>query len=194
MIEMLLGYARVSTLEQNLDRQIDALVNAGVDPRMIYQEKITGTKLQRPELNRLLEDLQPGDVLIIPDLTRISRSTKDLLMLVENVREKKASIKSLKDTWLDTTSDNPYNQFLLTVMSGISQLERDLVVQRTKEGLASAKARGRKGGRPSCPNEKKDTVRILAENGMRIVDIVRETGLSRSTVNRILKENSQSHK
>ncbi len=91
---MLLGYARVSTLEQNLDRQIDALVNAGVDPRMIYQEKITGTKLQRPELNRLLEDLQPGDVLIIPDLTRISRSTKDLLMLVENVREKKASIKS----------------------------------------------------------------------------------------------------
>ena len=180
---MLLGYARVSTLEQNLDRQIDALVNAGVDPRMIYQEKITGTKLQRPELNRLLEDLQPGDVLIIPDLTRISRSTKDLLMIVEKVREKKASIKSLKDTWLDTTSDNPYNQFLLTVMSGISQLERDLVVQRTKEGLASA--------RPSCPNAKKDTVRILAENGMRIVDIVHETGLSRSTVNRILKEDSQ---
>ena len=89
MIEMLLGYARVSTLEQNLDRQIDALVNAGVDPRMIYQEKITGTKLQRPELNQLLEDLQPGDVLIIPDLTRISRSTKDLLMIVEKVREKK---------------------------------------------------------------------------------------------------------
>lgn len=86
---MLLGYARVSTLEQNLDRQIDALVNAGVDPRMIYQEKITGTKLQRPELNQLLEDLQPGDVLIIPDLTRISRSTKDLLMIVEKVREKK---------------------------------------------------------------------------------------------------------
>lgn len=190
---MLLGYARVSTLEQNLDRQIDALINAGVDPRMIYQEKITGTKLQRPELNRLLEDLQPGDVLIIPDLTRISRSTKDLLMIVEKVREKNASIKSLKDTWLDTTSDNPYNQFLLTVMSGISQLERDLVVQRTKEGLASAKARGRKGGRPSCPNAKKETVRILAKNGMRIVDIVRETGLSRSTVNRILKEASQRH-
>ncbi len=105
MIDMLLGYARVSTLEQNLDRQIDALVNAGMDPRMIYQEKITGTKLQRPELNRLLEDLQPGDILIIPDLTRISRSIKDLLMIVEKVREKKASIKSLKDTWLDTHFD-----------------------------------------------------------------------------------------
>ena len=86
---MLLGYARVSTLEQNLDRQIDALVSAGVDPRMIYQEKITGTKLQRPELNRLLEDLQPGDVLVIPDLTRISRSTKDLLMIVEKYAKKK---------------------------------------------------------------------------------------------------------
>lgn len=185
---MLLGYARVSTLEQNLDRQIDALISAGVDPRMIYQEKITGTKMQRPELTRLLNDLQQGDVLIIPDLTRISRSTKDLLMIVEKVREKGACIKSLKDTWLDTTSDNPYNQFLLTVMSGISQLERDLVVQRTKEGLASAKARGRSGGRPPCSNAKKETVRILAQNGMKIVDIVRETGLSRSTVNRILKQ------
>lgn len=184
---MLLGYARVSTLEQNLDRQIDALISAGVDPRMIYQEKITGTKMQRPELTRLLNDLQQGDVLIIPDLTRISRSTKDLLMIVEKVRGKGACIKSLKDTWLDTTSDNPYNQFLLTVMSGISQLERDLVVQRTKEGLASAKARGRSGGRPPCPNSKKETVRILAQSGMKIVDIVRETGLSRSTVQRILK-------
>lgn len=71
-------------------------------------------------------------------------------------------------------------------MSGISQLERDLVVQQTKEGLASAKARGRSGGRPPCANAKKETVRILAQNGMKIVDIVRETGLSRSTVQRLL--------
>lgn len=85
---MLLGYARVSSLGQNLDRQIDALTSAGIDPRMIYQEKITETKMQRPELNRLLNDIQQGDVLIIPDLTRISRSTKDLLMIVEKVRSK----------------------------------------------------------------------------------------------------------
>ena len=184
---MLLGYARVSTTEQNLDRQIDALVKAGVDVRNIYQEKITGTKKDRPELIKMLDMLRKDDIVIITDLTRISRSTKDLLDIVEKIKDKGASIKSLKDTWLDTTSDNPYNQFLLTVMSGLSQLERDLISQRTKEGLASAKARGRHGGRPSKQNEKSDVVKALANSGMRIVDIVEETGLSRSTVNRILR-------
>ena len=185
---MLIGYARVSTIEQNLDRQIDALKEAGVDERNIYQEKVTGTKTDRPELKRMLDMLREGDVVIISDLTRISRSTKDLLDIIEKIKAKGASIRSLKDTWLDTTSDNPYNQFLLTVMSGLSQLERDLISQRTKEGLASARARGRNGGRPSKQNEKGEVVRALANSGMRIVDIVKETGLSRSTVNRILKE------
>lgn len=185
---MLIGYARVSTIEQNLDRQIDALKEAGVDERNIYQEKVTGTKADRPELKRMLDMLREGDVVIISDLTRISRSTKDLLDIIEKVKTKGASIRSLKDTWLDTTSDNPYNQFLLTVMSGLSQLERDLISQRTKEGLASARARGRNGGRPSKQNEKGEVVRVLANSGMRIVDIVKETGLSRSTVNRILRE------
>lgn len=185
---MLIGYARVSTEDQNLDRQIDALRVAGVDNRMIYKEKITGTKRDRPELNKLLDNLESGDVVLIVDLTRISRSTKDLLEIVEKIKGKGASIKSLKDTWLDTTTENPYNQFLLTVMSGLSQLERDLISQRTKEGLASAKARGRSGGRPSKQNEKGEVVKALADSGMRIVDIVNATGLSRSTVNRILKK------
>ena len=88
-----------------------------------------------------------------------------------------------------TTSNNPYNAFLLTVMSGLSQLERDLISQRTKEGLVSAKARGRNGGRPSKQNEKGEVVKALANSGMKIVDIVKETGLSRSTVNRILRDN-----
>lgn len=184
---MLIGYARVSKLDQNLDRQIDALVSAGVDPRMIYTEKITGTRKDRPALTEMLSELQPGDMVIITDLTRISRSTKDLLYIVDQILAKGAHIKSLKDTWLDTTSDNPYNDFLLTVMGGLSQLERDLISQRTKEGLAAAKARGRSGGRPSKQNEKRDVVLALYENGMKISEIVRQTGLSRSTVNRILK-------
>lgn len=184
---MQIGYARVSTEEQNLDRQIDALQQAGIDDWLIYKEKITGTKKDRPELQKMLNHLNEGDIVIITDLTRISRSTKDLLDIVEKVKNKGASIRSLKDTWLDTTSNNPYNEFLLTVMSGLSQLERDLISQRTKAGLASAKARGRNGGRPSKQNEKGDMVRTLADSGMRIVDIVKQTGLSRSTVNRILR-------
>lgn len=183
---MLVAYARVSTEEQNLDRQLDQLIQYGVDKRNIYMEKVTGTKREREQLNKMINELQEGDTVIISDLTRISRSTKDLLEIVSAIKDKGASIKSIKDTWLDTTSNNPYNDFLLTVMSGLSQLERDLISQRTKEGLASAKARGRNGGRPSKQNEKKDVVIALANSGMRITDIVKQTGLSRSTVNRIL--------
>ena len=181
------GYARVSTIDQNLDRQIDALRAYGIDDRLIYREKISGTKRDRPELQRMLRELQRGDTVVVADLTRISRSTKDLLDIVDQIKQKQAFIKSIKDTWLDTSSTNPYNDFLLTVMSGLSQLERDLTSQRTREGLAAAKARGRNGGRPSKQNEKGDMVRALADSGMKIAEIVRQTGLSRSTVNRILR-------
>lgn len=185
-----LGYARVSTDGQNLDRQVDALMAAGVSKKHLYFEKMTGTKADRPELNRLIDDLETGDTVIIADLTRISRSTKDLLEIVDKIKNKGAYIKSLKDTWLDTTSSNSYKDFLLTVMSGLSQLERDLISQRTKEGLASAKARGRNGGRPSKRNEKAEMVMALYDSGMKIADIVRNTELSRSTVNRIIKNHS----
>mgnify|MGYP000957591201 CR=1 FL=1 len=183
---MLIGYARVSTVEQNLDRQLDQLTTYGVDKRNIYSEKMTGTKADRPQLNKMIDELQEGDTVVIPDLTRVSRSTKDLLLIIDKIKSKKAHIKSIKDTWLDTTSDNPYNAFLLTVMSGLSQLERDLISSRTKEGLASAKARGRIGGRPNKQNEKSTTVNAMVVGGMKITDVMKETGLSRSTINRIL--------
>uniref|UniRef100_UPI0032DAC48E recombinase family protein n=1 Tax=Clostridium perfringens TaxID=1502 RepID=UPI0032DAC48E len=128
---MLVGYARVSTEEQSLNRQIDMLVDYGVDKRNIYQEKISGMKSNREQLDKMINELQEGDTVIITDLTRISRSTKDLLNIIDRIKAKGASIKSIKDTWLDTSSDNPYNSFLLTVMSGLSQLERDLISQRT---------------------------------------------------------------
>lgn len=186
-----LGYARVSTEGQSLDRQIDALIAAGVSKKHLYTEKFTGTKADRPELNRLLGDLEAGDTIIITDLTRISRSTKDLLDIVSKIKDRGCYIKSLKDTWLDTTASNPYNDFLLTVMSGLSQLERDLISQRTKEGLASAKARGRSGGRPSKQNEKSDLVMTLYSGRMRITDIIKNTGLSRSTIHRIIKNHGE---
>ena len=183
---MLIGYTRVSTDNQNLDRQIDQLIDAGVDPRMIYQDKLSGTIRKRPELERMLSELKTDDVVIITDLTRLSRSTKDLLEIIDDIKDKGANIKSLKDTWLDTTENNPYSQFLLTVMAGLSQLERDLTSTRVKEGLAAAAKRGRKGGRSSKQNEKREAVIALADAGFKIADIVKETGLSRSTINRIL--------
>ena len=136
----------------------------------------------------MIEELQERDMVIITDLNRISRSTKELLNIIDRIKAKGADIKSIKDTWLDTSSDNPYNSFLLTVMSGLSQLERDLISQRTKEGLRSAKARGRNGGRPSKRSDKADTVGLLYRERYKIVDIVKQTGLSRSTVYRTLKD------
>ena len=185
---MLVGYARVSTLDQKLDRQIDQLEKYGIDRRNIYFEKVTGKKKERPELNRMISELVPGDIVIIADLTRISRSTRDLLDIVDKIKQKGAAIRSIKDTWLDTSSDNPYNDFLLTVMSGISQLERDLTSQRTREGLASAKARGRSGGRPNKINAKSETVMLFLNSGYSIKRIEEETGISRSTIYRIKRE------
>ena len=108
---MLVGYARVSTEGQSLNRQIDMLVDFGLDKRNIYQEKISGTKLKRDQLDKMIEELQEEDTVIITDLTRISRSTRDLLNIIDRIKGKGASIKSIKDTWLDTSSDNPYNSF-----------------------------------------------------------------------------------
>ena len=188
---MLVGYARVSTEDQSLDRQIDQLVAAGVDPRNIYKEKISGKKRQRPELDRMLAELMVGDVVVIAELSRVSRSTKDTLEIIDAIRSRGAAIKSLAETWLDTSSDNPSAQLILTIMAGLVQFERDQTAARVKDGLAAAKKRGRVGGRPSKQNEKAESVRAMAKGGMRICDIVTQTGLSRSTVYRILREHDE---
>jgi len=183
---MLVGYCRVSDERQSLLRQIDSMVSAGVDERNIYQEKITGTKKDRPELVRMIAGLKPSDVCVISELTRLSRSTKDLFEIVEQIQAKGANIKSLKESWLDTTT--PQGKLMFTIFAGLSQFERDLISERTRDGLKAAKARGRNGGRPSKRNEKELTVKILYEKGVKIIDIVKQTDLSRSTVNRIVKD------
>lgn len=188
---MQVGYVRVSTKEQLLDRQIDALVASGVDERNIYKEKATGTKLDRAELNRLIDGLKEGDLVVVPDLTRLSRSTKDLFAVVDKIHAKGADIKSLKESWVDTTT--PQGKFMFTMFAGISQFERDLISERTKEGLQAAKTRGRKGGRPSKQNEKADTVLLLQKEGKTRKEIASQVEISESTVGRIVRENRQNN-
>lgn len=179
----LVGYARVSKKEQSLDRQIDQLKEYGIPKRNMYLEKYTGITKDRPELQRLLEDLEEGDIVIVSDITRISRSSKDLLSLVDEIKSKGATIKSLKDTWLDTTTDNPYSSFLLTIMSGLAQLERDLISARTKEGLASARARGRCGGRPRVDKGNIERALMLYDDGkLEIKDICTMCNVSKMTL------------
>ena len=176
---MKLGYARCSTLDQNLDWQIDALMKEGCD--RIFQEKFTGTRKDRPELLRMMDMLREGDTVIICELTRLSRSVKDLFDLVEQVEKAGANIKSLKEPWLDTTT--PQGRLLFTIFSGVSQFERELIRERTMEGLASARARGRMGGRPGKDKKIVEQALTLYDSKAYSVDeISKTTGLSRATL------------
>lgn len=145
------GYARVSTEQQNLDRQLDALRKYGVD--IIYNEKITGTKRDRPELEKLLDRMTEGDTVVIESLSRLGRSTKDLIELTELFQSKGVHLVSMKER-IDTSTST--GKLLFTLMSAIAQFERDVIADRTREGLKSARARGRTGGRPKTDP---DTVR-----------------------------------
>ena len=182
---MLIGYARASLEKQAIDRQLDELAAEGVTPGNIFQEKITGTKRDRPELNRLLAGLQPGDTVIVLELSRVSRSTKDLLEIVDIIRSKGAHFRSINERWLDTTT--PQGQLIFTIFAGLCQFERDLTAERTRSGLKAAAARGRIGGRPATQPEQVAAVEAMRRAGVKIDQIVADTGVSRSTVKRIIQ-------
>lgn len=183
---MIIGYARVSTTEQNHARQIDQLNDLGCE--RIYKEKITGSKKDRPELEKLLDNLRLGDTIVISDLTRLSRSTKDLFQLVELIEKKGANLKSLKESWVDTTT--PQGKFIFTIMAGLVQFERELISQRTKEGLESARARGRKGGRPpKNKNAVKKALKLYKSKDYSLKEIHEMTGVSKTSLYRYLESN-----
>lgn len=176
---MIIGYARVSTSDQNLDRQIDLLREQGCE--RIYQERITGTTKERPELNRMFEALREGDTVIICELTRLSRSVKDLFSLVEQIKNIGVNIKSLKEPWMDTTT--PQGMLLFSVFAGVSQFERDLIKERTNEGLKSARARGRRGGRPKADPKKMElALKLYDSKACSVSDILKSTGISKATL------------
>lgn len=182
---MKIGYARVSTQDQNLDRQLDQLNGAGCED--IFQEKITGTKKDRPEFEKLLEKVRQGDTVVISELTRLSRSTKDLFEIVEQFQQKGVDIKSLKESWLDTTT--PTGKLMFTIMAGLSQFERDLISQRTKEGLSSARLRGRVGGRPSKDDKSiEKAIKLYDSKDYTVKEIKEMTGVSKPTLYRYLQE------
>lgn len=181
-MEYVYGYARVSTQQQDLARQIDLL--KAHNCHEIITEKMTGTKVNRPELNRLRDMVRQGDILIIESFSRLGRSTKDLIELVEWFEQKGVKIISLKENF-DTST--PQGKLMLTVFQAFSQFERDLIVQRTKEGLESARARGRKGGRPRVKEKKIENALILYKSkNYSIKEIVDMSGVSPATLYRYL--------
>jgi DNA invertase Pin-like site-specific DNA recombinase len=158
---MKIGYARVSTTDQNLELQLSALHQAGCG--RIYQEKISGSKKERPELQRLLDQLRPDDIVVVWKLDRLARSTRNLLDLVESIRAADASFLSLSEPWADTTTHS--GKMIMTIFAGIAEFERDLIRERTNAGRVAAKHRGVQFGRPKKLTEDQQALaaRLLQE-------------------------------
>jgi len=186
MKNYIFGYARVSTEQQNLDRQLDALKKYGVD--VIYNEKMTGTKRDRPELAKMLDRMAEGDTVVIESLSRLGRSTKDLIELTELFQSKGVHLVSLKEQ-IDTS--NSTGKLLFTLMSAIAQFERDIIADRTREGLRSARARGKHGGRPKANSDAvRNAVKLYHTQQYSVGEIEALTGVKKSTLYRNLSKSS----
>src|SRR4051812_15128647 len=181
---MLVGYARVSTEDQDLTLQRTALSGAGC--KRIYEEKVSGAKRSRPELDRMLDQLRAGDVIVVSRLDRLARSTRGLLDIAEQLKEGGAGLRSLHEPWADTTS--PAGRMVLTVFAGIAEFERALIQERTSAGRTSARARGVRVGRP--PKLAADQValarRLIAE-GTSVPEAARILKVHRTTMYRALE-------
>lgn len=178
---MLVGYARVSTDDQDMIRQTHQLRAAGCEK--IFQETMSGTKKHRPEMDAMLDFIREGDVVIVCELTRISRSTKDLFELVEKIEGKGAKIKSLKENWVDTTT--AHGKLLFTMFAGLAQFERDLISERTRETLAAKKAAGMKLGRPRVDDKALEkAIKLYATKEFEVKEIEQMTNISKSTLYR----------
>ncbi len=177
---MKIGYARVSTEEQRLDRQEDALKAVGCEK--VFLEKASGAKTSRPELDRMMQMLREGDQVVVVKLDRISRSTKHLIELSETFDSKGVDLISLGDS-IDTST--PMGRFFFRIMASIAELERDMIAERTKDGLKAARARGHSGGRPKAPEGAVSrALRMYETNSFTVAEICEATGISKSTLYR----------
>jgi len=184
---MRIGYGRVSTVDQDagLEAQERDLKAAGCE--RIFLEKISGTKADRPRLTAALDALREGDVLVVTKPDRLARSTADLLAFVEGVKAKGCGliVLSMNGQTLDTTS--PTATLMLTLLAAVAQFERELMLERQREGIARAKAEGRRLGRPATILYQAATIRQMRKDGMSAAAIAKELGVARSGVYRVLE-------
>ena len=176
---MRIGYARVSTTDQNLDLQTDALTQAGC--KKIFSDRgVSGAKAERPGLDKALDQLRKGDILVIWKLDRLGRSLSHLLSIIENLKQKGVDFASVQDGFDTSTASG---KMVFSVIGAMAEYEQNLIRERTVAGLAAARARGRMGGRPKSLDESQVKVAItLAEAGeLTINQICEQVECSRST-------------
>ncbi|HBT4728810.1 recombinase family protein [Klebsiella quasipneumoniae] len=180
---MLIGYARVSTGDQNLDLQKNALIRA--ECKLVFEDMASGKKARRPGLKRALRRLKPGDVLVVWKLDRLGRSVRDLITLVSELQAHGVNFRSLTDS-IDTST--PAGRFFFQVMSALAEMERELIVERTRAGLAAAREQGRVGGRRRVmTTEVVERCRRMLENGATRQQIADVTGVGVKTIYKYLQ-------
>jgi len=186
-----IGYIRVSTRDQHLERQEIALNEIGMD--RIFAEKISGVSSKRPEFEAMIQYVREGDILYIESISRLARSTRDLLSIIDKLQEKSVEFVSLKENF-DTST--PQGKLILTIFSALSEFERESMLQRQREGLAAAKARGQKFGKPKIqlPKNWDEVIKKWEKKQITAVQAMRLTGLNRGTFYRRYNEQKQFEK
>ena len=185
-MSQIVGYARVSTTDQNLDTQLDLLKKNDVNK--IFKEKISGVKRNRPQLIEMLNYVREGDVIVVTKLDRIARSTKHLLEIVESIQEKGVEFRVLNIN-LDTST--PTGKLMLTMLGAIATFEREMMLERQAEGIAKAKTDGRYKGRKATARAKSADIMQLVDNGLTRQAIADQLGIGVASVYRVLKSNAK---
>ncbi len=185
---MKIGYARVSTEDQSLSLQLDALKKAGCE--RIFKEKVSGVSRTKPERQKLLEQLRKGDTVVVWKLDRLARSTRELLEFVESIGAAGAKFQSVSESWADTTSAG--GKMVMTVFAGIAEFERELIRERTSADRTAAMTRGVKFGRPQkLTVEQKRLVIRLVDEGQSISQVAKTFGVHIATVYRVLENTDE---
>ena len=182
---MLIGYSRVSTTDQNLDLQTDALTKAGCDK--IFKDIASGSKTDRNGLDEALNSLRGGDTLVVWKLDRLGRSLKHLIEVINQLHQQKISFKSLQEN-IDTTSSG--GKLIFHIFCALAEFERDIIRERTLAGLASARARGKFGGRPKAIDKKKVAMarKLMSDASNSVEDVCKILGVSRATLYRYVNK------
>jgi DNA invertase Pin-like site-specific DNA recombinase len=186
---MELGYARVSTVKQDLDRQIDALRREGIDADRIYMDKKSGSTVDRPGLRAVMEYARDGDIIVVHTLDRLGRTVRDTLNLIHELSERGIGIRNLADPIkIDSTNpDDPMSQLAVVLLALFGQMERTYTLERAAHARAVATAKGRRVGRPSVVDPDKLAYAMhLRDTGHTIAEIVTKTGITRTTLYRHL--------
>ncbi|MEE6209000.1 recombinase family protein [Salarchaeum sp. III] len=179
-----IGYARVSTQDQNLDTQVEMLKKEGCEK--VFQEKASGSKGDREEFQKCLDYLRPGDTLVVYKLDRLGRTTKQLVDLATHLKEHDIDLHSIKD---NLNTETAQGRFFFYIMSAFAEMEGELIRERTRAGLESARARGRKGGRPPTdPKQIEKALKLYDAKSHKIDEINEITGVSKSKLYEALRE------